>query len=55
MPGVYFLTVSVIKGFLAENVMNLSSTFEIDMYLQIIDNGLKEAFPNVSIMLMIIF
>ena len=41
---------SVIKGFLAKNMMKLSGTFEIDMYLQIIDNELEEAFPNVSIM-----
>ena len=42
---------SVIKGFLEENVMKNSHTFEIDMYLQIIENGLEEAFPNVMIML----
>ena len=41
---------SVIKGFLAENVMEISHTFEIDMYIQIIENELEEAFPNVAIM-----
>ena len=40
---------SVIKGFLAEN--EISHTFEIDMYIQIIVNELEEAFPNVAIML----
>ena len=41
---------SVIKGFLAEDVMEISHTFEIDMYIQIIENELEEAFPNVAIM-----
>ena len=30
--------------------MEISHTFEIDMYIQIIENELEEAFPNVAIM-----
>ena len=29
----------------------MSKTFEIDVFLQIIDNELEETFPNVTIML----
>ena len=30
--------------------MSVTKTFEIDMYLQLIENELEEAFPNVTIM-----
>ena len=41
---------SLIKGLIDANLMPPSKLFEIDMFLQIIENELEEAFPNVTIM-----
>ena len=41
---------SLIKGLLDANVIPTSKTFEIDIYLQVIENELEKAFPNVVIM-----
>ena len=41
---------SLIKGLLDANVIPTSKTFEIDISLQLIENELEEAFPNVVIM-----
>ena len=41
---------SLIKGLIQGNLMNVSKSFEIDMFQQIEDNDLIEAFPNVNIM-----
>ena len=43
---------SITKGLLDKNLMDATNTFEIDMYLQLIENELDEAFSksNVAIM-----
>ena len=41
---------SLIKGLLDANFIPTSKTFEIDIYLQVIENKLEKAFPNVVIM-----
>ena len=41
---------SLIKGLIQANLINVSKSFEIDMFQQIEDNDLIEAFPNVNIM-----
>ena len=41
---------SLIKGLIQANLMNVSKSFEIDMFQQIEANDLIEAFPNVNIM-----
>ena len=40
---------SLVRELVDENFKPTSKTFEVDMYLQLIENGLEETFPNVVI------
>ena len=41
------------KSFESEKLIDISKSFEIGIFTQIIDNNLEETFPNVTIMLKI--